>query len=69
MDLNQEIPATTRASLRPIIIGGAFGNLIEWYDWTIYGLLAPVFAAQIVPGQQSRDIVDRASCSPTPWGS
>jgi MHS family alpha-ketoglutarate permease-like MFS transporter len=49
LDLNQEIPATTRASLRPIIIGGAFGNLIEWYDWTIYGLLAPVFAAQIVP--------------------
>jgi len=31
------------------IVGGAIGNLIEWYDWTIYGLLSSVFAAQIVP--------------------
>jgi MFS transporter, MHS family, alpha-ketoglutarate permease len=28
------------------IFGGAFGNFIEWYDWTIYGLLSGVFAAQ-----------------------
>jgi MHS family alpha-ketoglutarate permease-like MFS transporter len=34
---------------RAAIIAGAFGNLIEWYDWTIYGLLAAVFAGQIVP--------------------
>lgn len=32
-----------------ILIGGAVGNLIEWYDWTIYGLLSSVFASQIVP--------------------
>ena len=31
------------------ILGGAIGNLIEWYDWTIYGLLSSLFAAQIVP--------------------
>jgi len=31
------------------IVGGAIGNLIEWYDWTIYGLLAPVFAQQFFP--------------------
>ena len=31
------------------VIGGAIGNLIEWYDWTIYGLLSSIFAAQIVP--------------------
>lgn len=31
------------------LIGGAVGNLIEWYDWTIYGLLSSVFASQIVP--------------------
>jgi len=31
------------------MLGGAFGNLIEWYDWTIYGLLASVFAGQIIP--------------------
>ena len=49
MSAEQDVIATRPASLRPIILGGAFGNLIEWYDWTIYGLLAPVFAAQIVP--------------------
>jgi MHS family alpha-ketoglutarate permease-like MFS transporter len=40
-------------SSRPwsLILGGAVGNLIEWYDWTIYGLLAVVFAGQIVPAQ------------------
>ena len=31
------------------IVGGAIGNLVEWYDWTIYGLLAPVFAQQFFP--------------------
>ena len=30
------------------IIGGAFGNFIEWYDWTIFGLLSAVFAGQII---------------------
>lgn len=38
-----------RIARRSVILGGAFGNLIEWYDWTIYGLLASVFAGQIVP--------------------
>ncbi len=31
------------------LLGGAFGNFIEWYDWTIYGLLSAVFAAQVFP--------------------
>ena len=35
----------------PLLLGGAVGNLIEWYDWTIYGLLAVVFAPQIIPAQ------------------
>lgn len=31
------------------VIGGMIGNIIEWYDWTIYGLLSSVFAAQFFP--------------------
>ncbi len=31
------------------VIGGMIGNLIEWYDWTIYGLLSSVFAGQFFP--------------------
>ncbi len=31
------------------ILGGAFGNLIEWYDWIVYGLLSAAFAGQFFP--------------------
>jgi MHS family alpha-ketoglutarate permease-like MFS transporter len=31
------------------IMAGAFGNLVEWYDWITYGLLASVFAPVIFP--------------------
>ena len=36
------------------VAAGAMGNLIEWYDWAIYGLLAPVFASQFFPEQDAR---------------
>ncbi len=52
MSGHAENPGTAVGQSRSItatIVGGAFGNLIEWYDWTIYGLLSPIFAAQIVP--------------------
>lgn len=32
---------------RRAIIAGGLGNFIEFYDWTIYGLLASVFASQM----------------------
>lgn len=35
---------------RSTIVAGAVGHFIEWYDWTIYGLLAGVFAVQMFPG-------------------
>ncbi len=37
---------------RPVggtVIGGMIGNIIEWYDWTIYGLLSSIFAGQFFP--------------------
>ena len=43
------ITVATPRSTASTILGGAVGNLIEWYDWTIYGLLASIFAPQIVP--------------------
>jgi MHS family alpha-ketoglutarate permease-like MFS transporter len=36
-------------SQRRAIIAGAIGNLMEWYDWGVYGFLAPIFAAQFFP--------------------
>jgi MFS transporter, MHS family, alpha-ketoglutarate permease len=32
-----------------IILAGAVGNLVEWYDWTVYGLLVGVFSPAIFP--------------------
>lgn len=29
------------------IMSGSLGNVVEWYDWTVYGLLAIVFSKQI----------------------
>jgi len=31
------------------VTGGLIGNMVEWYDWTIYGLLSSVFASQFFP--------------------
>lgn len=37
---------TRRARLR---LAGAIGNALEWYDFVIYGYLAPIFAQQFFP--------------------
>jgi len=31
------------------MIAGAIGNMVEWYDWTVYGLMAGVFSRFIFP--------------------
>lgn len=37
------------AKLRPIILASSMGTLIEWYDFYIFGSLAPVIATQFFP--------------------
>ena len=31
------------------VAAGAIGNVLEWYDFSVYGFLAPVLAAQFFP--------------------
>jgi MHS family alpha-ketoglutarate permease-like MFS transporter len=31
------------------IIAGVIGNVVEWYDWSVYGLMAGVFSGSIFP--------------------
>jgi MFS transporter, MHS family, alpha-ketoglutarate permease len=55
-----EIAASDQVAHRSsaTILGGAFGNLIEWYDWTVYGLLSAAFAAQFFPsGNQTASLL------------
>ncbi|WP_375400829.1 MFS transporter [uncultured Amnibacterium sp.] len=35
----------TRSQLRTVILAASFGNLVEWFDFTTYGLLAMTIAA------------------------
>ncbi|RYB04340.1 MFS transporter [Lichenibacterium ramalinae] len=54
-------PEHDRAGLAPgtdvgrgrILLGGAIGHFIEWYDWAIYGFLAGVFAVQMFPADSA----------------
>src|SRR3974390_2614043 len=46
-----ETGATSVAARRVrIILAGAIGNVLEWYDFGLYGLLAPVLASLFFPG-------------------
>jgi MFS transporter, MHS family, alpha-ketoglutarate permease len=31
------------------IVAGVIGNVVEWYDWTVYGLMAGIFSGSIFP--------------------
>ena len=43
-------PRDDRMLLTPSL-AGAVGNLLEWYDFGLYGLFAPIFAQLFFPGQ------------------
>lgn len=36
--------------IRRVLLAGGIGNLIEWYDFGLYGLLAPILATLFFPG-------------------
>lgn len=42
-----ESPARSRFTT---LVGGSIGHFIEWYEWSVYGLLAALFASQMFPG-------------------
>ncbi|MEA2791969.1 MAG: transporter, family, alpha-ketoglutarate permease, partial [Acetobacteraceae bacterium] len=39
------------------IIAGVIGNVVEWYDWSVYGLMAGVFSSAIFPAGDSTSSV------------
>lgn len=49
-------PATRAAAppawtLKRVVTAGVIGNVLEWYDFAIYGIFAPIFAAQFFPSE------------------
>jgi len=39
----------TAPAIKRTLLAGAIGNVLEWYDFALYGYFAPVFAAQFFP--------------------
>lgn len=39
------------SSTTRVVIAGAVGNVVEWYDFGLYGLMAPVLASLFFPSQ------------------
>ena len=32
-------------------VGGAVGNILEWYDFAVFGYFAPVIGSQFIPSE------------------
>jgi MHS family proline/betaine transporter-like MFS transporter len=42
-------PAAVSASLTRTVVAGAVGNVLEWYDFGLFGYFAPVIAREFLP--------------------
>ncbi|MEZ2391546.1 MFS transporter [bacterium RCC_150] len=43
--------ATPAATRRRAVLAGSIGNMVEWYDFAVYGLFAVIIAANFFPNQ------------------
>jgi MHS family proline/betaine transporter-like MFS transporter len=43
-------PAARRSSPRRALVGACIGNVVEWYDFALYGAFATVLASSFFPG-------------------
>ena len=41
-------------TLRRVVTAGVIGNVLEWYDFAVYGFFAPILAAQFFPAEDPR---------------
>jgi MFS transporter, MHS family, proline/betaine transporter len=44
-----EVPFDANATRRRVIAAGVVGNVLEWYDFALFGVLAPVIASHFFP--------------------
>jgi MFS transporter, MHS family, proline/betaine transporter len=52
MDDSVSEPAVGRAGLTKTIAAGAIGNVLEWYDFGLFGFFAPVISRLFFPSEQ-----------------
>jgi len=51
MSVNSSEMRTRHWSLRRVLSAGVIGNVLEWYDFAVYGFFAPILAEQFFPGE------------------
>ena len=47
--LERRMGMSTTSAMKRTLLAGAVGNVLEWYDFALYGYFAPVFAALFFP--------------------
>jgi MFS transporter, MHS family, proline/betaine transporter len=47
--MGKEEQKAARKEARKAVVAGTFGNIMEWYDWAIYGYFAPVIGKLFFP--------------------
>ena len=47
--LNHRMGTSTTSATKRTLLAGAVGNVLEWYDFALYGYFAPVFATLFFP--------------------
>lgn len=45
----RSVVEVTPAARRKAVVAGTIGNLVEWFDWSVYGFFAPIFATEFFP--------------------
>ena len=46
--------SATPWTLRRVVTAGVIGNVLEWYDFAVYGFFAPILAAKFFPADDPR---------------
>src|SRR4029078_2054408 len=47
--LEDRMGMSTTSASKKTLLAGAIGNVLEWYDFALYGYFAPVFASLFFP--------------------
>lgn len=50
MNAAVNLPQETRPSRKLAVVAASLGNMLEWYDFTVFALFAPYIAASFFPG-------------------
>jgi MFS transporter, MHS family, proline/betaine transporter len=49
LEQGKALSKSDKAMLRKAVVAGSIGNVMEWYDWSIYGFYASIISKQFFP--------------------